>query len=389
MYIKKSVLITCSILLVLVTAVVAIGVVNPFGFTNFGELIKFNYVSRLINENYYEDVDSETYMNTALQGMAAATGDAYTGYLWGDSAREYMEDLSGNYVGVGLYIENHLEDDTVTIVSTIPGTPAEEAGLTTDDKILKIDGTSYTGMQLNEASSAMKGEAGTEVTLTVQKADTGEVKDYTLIRREVNVQYVTSSMLTGNVGKIQITQFTEGVSTQFSSAFQALKDQGMESLILDFRNNPGGLVDEAVAIADQFIDQETTIVYTQDKQGRKNNYVSSGTGQKFPIVILTNGNSASASEILAGSLKDLEVATLVGEKTYGKGIVQSVYDIEGDILSVTSARYYLPNGECIHEQGIEPNITLPMESEKYARLSTLPVDQDIQIQKALEILTVS
>ena len=389
MYIKKSVLITCSIILILVTAIVAIGAVNPFGFTHFGELIKFGYVSRLIDENYYEDVDSKTYMNTALQGMAAATGDAYTGYLWGDYAQEYMEDMTGNYVGVGLYIENHLEDDTVTIVSAIPGTPAEEAGLATDDKILKIDGVNYTGMQLNEASAAMKGIAGTQVVLTVQKADTGEIKELTLIRRQVDVQYVTAGMLTGNVGKIQITQFTEKVSQQFAAALQDLKTQGMTALVLDLRNNPGGIVDEAVAIADQFIDQKTTIVYTQDKYGHKTNYDASGKGTKFPMVILTNGGSASASEILAGALKDLDLATLVGEKTYGKGIVQSVYDIEGDILSVTSAKYYLPNGECIHQQGIEPNITLPMEAEKYARLSTLPMDQDIQVQKALEILTKS
>lgn len=387
MYIKKSVLITFTVILIVVTAVVSVGTVNPFGFTHFGEFIKFNYVSRLISENFYKDIDAKTYMNTALQGMAAATGDMYTGYMWGDIAKEYTENITGNYVGVGLYIENCPDDNTVTVVSAISGTPAEKAGISTGDKILKIDGADFSGAQLNEAASAMKGIADTNVTLTVKKAGTEEIQELTLTRRQIDIEYVTSAMLTDTIGKIQISQFAQHVSLQFSAALQSLKEQGMKSLIVDLRNNPGGIVDEAVAIAENFIDKETTVVYTEDKYGHRTDYTANGSGSPVPMVILTNGGSASASEILAGALKDMNIADLVGEKTYGKGIVQSVFDIDGDVLSVTSARYFLPNGECIHEHGIEPNITVPMEPEKYAHISSLPAEQDIQLQKALEMLS--
>ena len=388
MYIKKSVLVIGAIILILVTAVLTIGAVNPFGFTAIGDLIHFTYVSRLIDHSYYEDVDSDTYMNTALQGIAAATGDPYTGYLWGDEAEAYMETLEGNYQGIGIYIENNTEDNTVTVVSAIAGTPAEEAGITTGDKILKIDGESYTGQQINEAANRMRGTEGSEVVVTVLRSATGVTEDLTLTRKAIEIPNVTSGMITDCIGKIYISQFTEDASQKFAEAYQKLTDQGMTKLIMDLRNNPGGLVDEAAKIANMFVEDGNVLVYTLDKSGNRVDYPATGEAAKIPIVILTNGGSASASEILTGALKDYGIAYQIGEKTYGKGIVQGVYDLGKDrILSVTTARYYTPKGVCIHEKGIAPDMELPMDAEKYMRLSALAPEEDEQLKAAVDYLS--
>lgn len=388
MYIKKSVLVIGAIILILVTAVLTIGAVNPFGFTAIGDLIHFTYVSRLIDHSYYEDVDSDTYMNTALQGIAAATGDPYTGYLWGDEAEAYMETLEGNYQGIGIYIENNTEDNTITVVSAIAGTPAEEAGITTGDKILKIDGESYTGQQINEAANRMRGTEGSEVVVTVLRSATGMTEDLTLTRKAIEIPNVTSGMITDCIGKIYISQFTEDASQKFAEAYQKLTDQGMTKLIIDLRNNPGGLVDEAAKIANMFVEDGNVLVYTLDKSGNRVDYPATGEAAKIPIVILTNGGSASASEILTGALKGYGIAYQIGEKTYGKGIVQGVYDLGKDrILSVTTARYYTPKGVCIHGKGIAPDMELSMDAEKYMRLSALAPEDDEQLKAAVDYLS--
>ena len=388
MYIKKPVLIIGAIELVIVSAVLAIGAINPFGFTALGDLIKFTYVSRLIDQAYYEDVDSGTYMNTALQGVAAATGDPYTGYLWGESAQEYMEDLEGNYQGIGIYIENNMEDDTITVVSAIAGTPAEAAGITTGDKILKINDEVFTGQQINEAANAMRGADGSQVTVTVMRKSTGAVEDLTLTRKEIEIQNVTSEMLTGDIGRSDITQFTPGTADKFVKAYDELNQKGMKKLVIDLRNNPGGLVDEATEIANMFVKDGNVIVYTMDKHGNRTDYPATGDATQIPIVLLTNQGSASASEILTGALKDYGIGYQIGEKTYGKGVVQGVYNVGKDsVLSVTSARYYTPNGVCIHGEGIEPDETVPMDVEKYVRLSALEPENDEQLQAAVQHLS--
>ncbi|MBE5039497.1 S41 family peptidase [Ructibacterium gallinarum] len=388
MYIKKSVLVIGAIVLIIVSGVLAVGAVNPFGFTAFGDLIKFTYVSRLIDMTYYEDVDSNTYMNTALQGVAAATGDPYTGYLWGEGAQAYMEEMEGNYQGIGVYIENNTEDDTITVVSAIAGTPAEEAGLTTGDKILKINGQGYTGQQINEAANAMRGANGTEVTITVRRQATGVEEDLTLTRKEIEIQNVSETMVTDEIGRINITQFTPETSDKFENAMENLEAKGMKKLIIDLRNNPGGLVDEATAIADLFIEKDNVIVYTMDKHGNRTDYIAEKDAIQMPVVLLTNQGSASASEILTGALKDYGVGYQIGEKTYGKGVVQGVFPVGKDsVLSVTSARYYTPSGVCIHGQGIEPDENIPMDVQKYVQLSALEPENDEQMQAAVQYLS--
>lgn len=387
MYIKKSVLVVTAIVLVLATAVLTVGIVNPFGFGAWGEFFHFSAVSRLIQDEYYEDVDSKTYVNTALEGIAIATGDPYTRYLWGESAEEYMEDIEGNYCGVGIYVENHAEDDTITIVSPISGTPAEEAGIVTGDKILAVNGTAFRGQQINDAVAQMRGEEGTTVTITLQKKETGETVELELMRQTIEIPSVESRMLSDTTAYIRITQFTSNTADLFAKAYAQHREEGMQKLILDLRSNPGGLMMEAAKIANMFIEDGNVIVYTMDKKGKKTEYPATGSAEELPIVILTNQGSASASEILTGALKDYGVAYHIGEKTYGKGIVQSVYQPQADVvLSVTVARYYTPNGICIHGDGIQPDETIPMSAEKYADLSGLTLAEDEQLQRAFDYL---
>ncbi|MEG2583316.1 MAG: S41 family peptidase [Oscillospiraceae bacterium] len=384
MYIKKSVLVVCSILLIITTSFLTIGAVNPFGFSNFDDFMKFSYVSKLTADFYYEDIDPAEYMNMALLGMSAAPKDPYTRYFYGEEASAYSEELSGTYHGIGLYIENCTTDNTVRVVSAISGTPAEAAGIVTGDKILKIAGEPITGEQLNEASKKMRGAAGSKISIEVLKVTTGETVTLDVERKEIKQNSVTGTMVTDSIGRLNISQFLEGTSEEFNAAFQDLKTKGMKSLIIDLRNNPGGFLDDAVEISDIFIEKDKTIVYTMDKSKHRENYDATEGAENIPIVILTNGGSASASEVLAGALKDYGKATLVGEKTYGKGIIQSVFPIGDEgMLSVTVAKYYTPNGVCIHGEGLIPDIVVPMAMEKYAKLSTLAPEQDEQLQAAI------
>lgn len=389
MYIKKSRLVTGTIIIVLVTAILTAGLVNPFGFLNLPQLIKVNVISKVIDNFYYEDIDKNEAANMAIAGIAASTGDPYTRYLWGDTAKEYMEEVEGNYCGVGLYIENDTKENLISVVSAIAGSPAESAGITTNDKILAIDGQGYTGEQLSEAASYMRGEEGTEVTLRIRTAADGQTKDVKLTRGRIEIESVSGEMLDNNIGYISITQFTEGVAQKVEQKCREFKN--MKGLIIDLRNNPCGILDEGVNTAGLFLNNGDVVTYTMNKRGKREDYkVDKGeTGRTYdvPIVILVNGGSASASEVMTGALSSYKKAVVIGEKSYGKGIVQSVMGMGSDgILSVTIARYYTPDGVCIHGTGIEPDIKVEMSAEKTARLSALDKSQDEQLKAAVDYL---
>lgn len=391
MYIKKSRLVICAVALVVITAVLTIGIINPFGFKHPYDFFKFSVGARAIESSYYMAVDSEEAANMAIAGVAASTGDPYTNYMWGDAARNYMEQVEGNYCGVGMYIECD-SNNLISVISSIPGSPAEKAGITSGDKILKVDGQIFEGSQITEATACMRGEEGTAVEITVRIAATGEEKEITLTRSRIELESVSSEMLDGGIGYISITQFTENVSVKFAEHINQLDESGMRALIVDLRNNPGGLLDEAVNTASLFIPTGDTVTYTLDKHGKKSVYKSVITGAdnkklSLPTVILVNGGSASASEVLTGALSDYDIATVIGERSYGKGIVQSVFNIAPDsLLSVTVSKYYTPNGVCIHGEGIEPDLKVEMDAEKTAKLSVLKHSEDTQLLAAIDYL---
>lgn len=393
MYIKKSKVILSIVAIVVLTAVLTTFALNPFGIANTGKFLKLSVVSRIINSVYYDNVDGAEAAEVAIAGVAASTGDPYTAYYWDDAAMAYMEHIQGDYCGVGLYIENDTDENLISVVSAIPGGSAEEAGITTDDKILKIDGQIYAGEQLTEASNYMRGEEGTNVTVVIRKANDNSEQEITLERRNIVIETASSRMLNNNIGYLSITQFTENVSDKVKEHLNNLSSEGMKSLIIDLRNNPGGILEEAVNISSMFIDTGETITYTLDKNGRKDVYSSidfleSGSKYNMDIVILVNGGSASASEVLTGALKDYDKAYVIGEKTYGKGVVQSVIPIGfNDILSVTVSRYYSPKGVCIHGTGIEPDSVVEMSYDKISQNKDGGIGDDIQLKAAVDYLT--
>lgn len=387
MYIKKRIIIIWSAVLIVASSALTIAAVNPFGISNIDDFLRFTQIGKLIRSEYYEDVSGEDYANGAIAGFAYASGDNYTGYLYGDTAKEYLEDSTGAYDGIGVSITADEEDNTIEIVSVMQGTPAEAAGLKVGDKILKIDGAQYNGEQIDEASRVMRGLDGTTVDIEVRRASTDVVETMTVERKHIETDSVTSKMLDENIGYIAISQFIDKTDDDFKAEFDALKAEGMTSLVLDLRNNPGGYVESAVAIASNFVESGKTVAYTLNKAGDRVDYTAEGDTTEIPIAILINGNSASASELLTGCLKDYGLAYVIGEQSFGKGIVQSVYTFSNEsVLSVTTDRYYTPNGVCIHGSGISPDEVIPIDEEKYARINSLTIDEDEQLLAAVNHL---
>lgn len=387
MYIKKRIIIIWSAVLIVAASAFTIAAINPFGISNIDDFLRFTQIGKLIRSEYYEDVSGVDYANGAIAGFAYASGDNYTGYLYGDTAKEYLEDSTGAYDGIGVSITADEEDNTIEIVSVMQGTPAEAAGLKVGDKILKIDGAQYNGEQIDEASRVMRGLDGTTVEIEVRRASTDVVETMTVERKHIETDSVTSKMLDENIGYIAISQFIDKTDDDFKAEFDALKAEGMTSLVLDLRNNPGGYVESAVAIASNFVESGKTVAYTLNKAGDRVDYTAEGDTTEIPIAILINGNSASASELLTGCLKDYGLAYVIGEQSFGKGIVQSVYTFSNEsVLSVTTDRYYTPNGVCIHGSGISPDEVIPIDEEKYARINSLTIDEDEQLLAAVNHL---
>lgn len=385
MYIKKPILVIGVIVLILTTVFLTIGAVNPFGFTAFRDLLHFQYVSRVIMDTYYEDISPNSYMQYALEGMANGTEDPYTTYLWGEKALEYKEKIHGNYKGIGVRVICNVEDDTIEVVSVVPGSPAESAEIAAGDKILKVDGEAFTGLQLDEAVSKIRGAGDTEVLLTILKKKSGDTVEISLKRQEFDINVVSGRMLQNDIGMIKIEEFTDDSATKFKEKYDELKNNGMKKLILDLRNNPGGLLDEAVDIADIFLEEGNVVVYTLDRDENKKEYFASGTKEEIPLVILTNNGSASASEVVTGCLKDYGIAYHIGEKTYGKGVVQGVFETGGEtLLSVTVSRYYTPNGTCIHKTGIVPDLEVSLPEMQNS--NNLSAEEDAQLQAAIQYL---
>lgn len=343
---------------------------------------KVNTIETLIEEMYYlEEVDEETMREGAYEGIVAALGDPYSVYYTPEEAEEIFAQSEGIYYGIGAYVQL----DTVTgygmITGTIKGTPAEEAGLRAGDIIYKVEGEDMYGLDLTQVVARIKGEEGTKVHITLVRD--GEELEVDVERRKIESPTVEYSMLDDKMGYVQITEFDDVTVHQFSEALGSLKDNHAEGMILDLRANPGGNLYAVVDIADMLLG-EGLIVYTEDKQGHKETYNSdAGMEIDIPIVILVDGNSASASEVLSGALKDHGKATLVGTTTFGKGIVQTIRTLrDGSAVKLTISAYYTPSGTNIHGTGIEPDVIVEFDGDAYYN-----EDFDNQLEKAKEVLS--
>ena len=340
----------------------------------------------LIDKYYLGEVNEQDLKEGAIRGYIEALGDPYTEYISAEDMKEYTENLLGNFVGIGIYMVKDEEVDRVQILAPIKNTPAEKAGLQPGDYIIKVDGVEYKGSEMSKVAEVVKGEEGTTVKLEILRGN--ETKEYEIKREKIITNPVISKTISNNIGYIEVSSFDEDTAKQFKEEYEKLQGQNIKSLIIDLRNNGGGIVDEAIDIADYIADKDSTLLITTDKSQKEDITKSKHDPIiNMPIVILVNENTASASEILAGALKDLNKATLVGVKTYGKGVIQGVMTLsDGSGLKITTEEYMTPNREKINKKGIEPNeeVKLP---DTVKNVMNVKEEEDTQLKKAIELLS--
>lgn len=347
---------------------------------------KLEDIDKILASKYYEDYEREALFESAFEGYVRGIGDPYTSYFSKEDFELFMEDSAGSYEGIGVVVTFGENGEDIEVLSPFAGSPGEKAGVLQGDRILKVDGVDIAGMSLEEAVKLIKGPKGTPVILTVYRKKTDEILDLNIIRDVINMETVTYEMLEGNIGYMNISGFQEVTYDQFMEALKSLEAQGQRGMIIDLRNNPGGLVYIVAQIADELL-KEGLIVYTEDKDGKREEIYSDEKHQfSKPLVILVNEYSASASEILAGAVKDHGVGKIVGTQTFGKGLVQGSYPLDdGSAVKVTIAKYFTPNGNFIHETGIKPDYEVQLP-EEYQNLFRVEKEHDNQLMKAVEVM---
>lgn len=347
---------------------------------------KINELAAYINLYYYDETDTEALKSGMYAGLLSGVNDKYSTYYTAEEYEQSQIGMTGKYYGIGAGLTQDIKTMVVTVNKIYDGTPSKDAGLLKDDVILSVEDVEATSMELSELVQLIRGEEGTTVHLEVYRPATGENLSFDVERANVTLPSVASEMLTEEIGYIRIESFETDTAAQFETALAQLKNAGMHSLVIDLRYNGGGLVDSVVQILDDIL-PEGLLVYTEDKYGNRQEYKSSGeTHFDYPLAVLVNEDSASASEIFAGAIQDYEYGTLIGTKTFGKGIVQSLFKLsDGDAVKLTTAKYFTPKGNYIHGVGIEPDIELEYEYLNPDGQS-YEMQYDNQIQKAIEVL---
>ncbi len=325
----------------------------------YNKLKIFSEVLSLIESNYVESVESDTIINGAIRGMVKAL-DPHTSYLPPASYKEMQVETTGKFGGLG--IEISIRDGVLTVVSPIEETPAFKVGIKAGDKIIKIEEESTLDMTLQDAVSLLRGETGSPVTITIFRDSFKAPKEFTIVRAIIKVRSVVHKLYKKDIGYIKIRSFSKNTSVDLDKALAELEKKEISKLVLDLRNNPGGLLNQAVEVTDRFLNRENLIVYTKGRSDEQNMRFTSHdkvAGVSYPLIILVNSGSASASEIVAGALQDLNRAIILGTPTFGKGSVQTIIPLsDGSALRLTTARYYTPSGRVIQENGIEPDIII-------------------------------
>ncbi len=375
----------------IVTGIAMLLVINALYTTVYtkGDLdfsTKVSVIKELLNENYVNEIDDDKLDESMYLGLVYGIGDPYTSYMDKSTYKDFSEKSKGVFAGIGIGVTVDTADNRVVVDLAYEGFPGSKAGLLPGDKIIKVNDEEVTGDNLQGVVNKMKGKAGTSVKLTILRESESRTFDINLIREIIELPTVSHELLENDIGLLRITNFDEITLEQYNNAFQDLKKQNMKGLIIDLRNNPGGLLDVVTKIADTLV-PECVTVYTEDKNGKRSDYKSDASKVDIPIVVLVNGSSASASEVLAGAIKDTNSGVLVGTKTYGKGVVQSVFPLtDGSAVKVTIAKYYTPSGVCIDGIGIEPDYFVEMDEKLSAKIQSLDLDDDVQLKKALEVI---
>ncbi|MBR1909719.1 MAG: S41 family peptidase [Lachnospiraceae bacterium] len=328
---------------------------------------KIDELYNIIDSTYIEDVDKEDLQEGLYKGLLESLDDPYSVYYTKEEFNQMMEDTSGTFEGIGAYLTQDPDTQVITVVKPIKNSPAEAAGILADDVLVEVDGEDITGQDLNLVVSKLRGPKGTEVKVGVYREGEKDVLTFDIVRDEITTLSVDYEMFDDDIGYIAISEFADATAEQFNEAYDDLESQGMKSLIIDLRSNGGGYVDVSVEIADKLV-KEGVIVSVKDKHGLSYKYEDSGDENylKIPCVLLVDGNTASASEILTGALRDYDLATIIGTKTFGKGITQNIMPLEdGSGVKITGSTYYTPDGENIHGVGIEPDIEVELDYDKY------------------------
>lgn len=344
---------------------------NEQGFSN---LMRFITAYRFIETKYVNDTDDVKLIDGAIDGMVKSLNDPHSNYLSPKMYKTLMEQTEGSFAGIGVVMGMDNEQK-IHIVGIMENSPGQKAGLQEGDEILAVDGVPVTQMAFDEVAAHVRGQAGTDVVLTIMRDNTNQ--DITITRDNIKLKTVGHKMLDNNIGYIQIVSFSEDTTNEFNEAYNDLKNQGMKALVLDLRNNPGGLLTTCVEIAKKLV-PKGEIVSIVDKQRNKETYSSSLEAPEYPLAVLINKNSASASEILSGAIQDTKAGTIIGNTSYGKGSVQTILPMfEDDAVKLTIAKYYTPSGRSIDGTGITPDIEINLDEN---------ATSDTQLNKALEVL---
>lgn len=341
-----------------------------------------------IIENYYlGEVDEEELTQGALKGYIEGLGDEYSQYFTKEELEAYKADTIGNFVGIGIYMVKNEAQNAIMVLTPIEESPAAKAGIEPGDIIKTINGKIYTADEMDQAANDIKGEPGTKVSLEIER--NGEIKSFEIERNSIKVYHIASEVLNNNIGYLKLNAFDDGAGEEFKTKYEELKAKNIKGLIIDLRNNGGGLVNEALEIADYMTEKDSVLLITTDKNNKEE--ISKAKEDKLvdvPVIVLVNQNSASASELLAGALKDNNQAKLVGVTTYGKGVIQELLTLtDGSGLKITTNEYYTPNRNKINKIGIEPDEVVELPEELKNKL-TIEKEEDLQLQKAIELLSV-
>ena len=345
---------------------------------------KTGEIEELINAYYLDEIDGQKVEDTMYTGMVAGLEDPYSVYYSKEELESMEESISGAYSGIGATLTQDPDTGELSVVSCFDGTPAQEAGLQPGDVITGWNGKSVEGIELSELVSKIKTDPEEQLTMEIERD--GETLEVELTRREVQIPTVEYEMLDNQIGYIRLVEFDEVTADQFKEALEDLENQNMEKLIIDVRNNPGGVLQVVCDMLDQLL-PEGLIVYTEDKNGNRKEYTSDEEHQfTKPLAVLANENSASASEIFAGAIQDYGIGTIVGTTTFGKGIVQRTFYLsDGTGVKLTVAKYYTPKGHDIHKKGITPDVEIELD-EELKNQSSISHEEDNQLQKAIEVL---
>ncbi len=344
---------------------------------------KLNYLESLIDEEYLDEKDEDSLREGLYAGLMSGLNDPYSVYYTAEQYKELNTSNEGSYVGIGAVLQKD-EDGGAQIIQLYEGGSGEQAGLKKGDVLKAVDGEDVTEKETADIAAMIRESDKDSVTLTIQRAEQKETLDIKVEIRDVEIQTVSHEMLDDETGYIRISEFSEVTSNQYKKAFEDLQDKGMKKLVVDLRNNPGGLLNAVCDVLRQIL-PEGLIVYTEDKNGKKEEEKCDGKNElNMPLAVLVNGSSASASEIFAGAVKDYGIGTIVGTTTYGKGVVQTIQPLtDGSAVKITIAKYFTPKGNDINKKGITPDVEAEL-SEGSADWTELTHEEDTQLQAALK-----